>query len=106
MYFFFLVYFAAADKTIRIWNVSDGKQVAMLEGHTAGLSDVAWSSDSKYLCSGSDDTTIKIWDAEKVKCGLQFNSFFLLLVILIFVLVWRSFENIERPHSLRVLCEL
>lgn len=56
---------ASADKTIKIWNMADGKLVTTLEGHTGGLSDVSWSSDSKYLCSGSDDTTIKIWDAEK-----------------------------------------
>jgi len=27
-----------------------------------GISDISWSSDSRYICSASDDTTIKIWD--------------------------------------------
>jgi len=46
---------AAADKTIKIWNAIDGRYERTLTGHTLGISDVSWSSDSKYLCSGSDD---------------------------------------------------
>ena len=30
-----------------------------------GVSDVAWSSDSRYLCSGSDDKTVKLWDVNE-----------------------------------------
>lgn len=31
-----------------------------------GLSDVAWSTDSKLLCSASDDKTLKIWEFSSV----------------------------------------
>lgn len=31
-----------------------------------GISDVAWSQDSKYLVSASDDKTCKIWEAATV----------------------------------------
>jgi len=34
----------------------------VLTGHTEGISDIAWASDSRYICSGSDDKSIKIWD--------------------------------------------
>lgn len=44
----------------------DGKYEATLEGHTQGLSDVAWSSDSQNLCSASDDRTIRIWSLATV----------------------------------------
>lgn len=36
--------------------------------HTGqGVSDVAWSSDSRYICSGSDDKTVKVWDVNEVR---------------------------------------
>lgn len=45
----------------------DGKYEATLEGHTQGISDIAWSSDSQNLCSASDDRTIRIWSLATVK---------------------------------------
>lgn len=57
----------AADGTIKVWGALDGKLDQTLEGHTKGISDVAWSSDSRYLCSASDDKTLKIWDVNTVR---------------------------------------
>lgn len=31
-----------------------------------GISDLAWSCDSKYIATASDDNTVKIWDAATV----------------------------------------
>jgi WD40 repeat protein len=37
--------------------------VADLHGHNGGVSSVSWNVDGSKIASGSDDTTIKIWDA-------------------------------------------
>ncbi len=52
---------ASADKTARVWRVSDGECVATLAGHAAGISDVAWSAGSDYLATASDDKTLGLW---------------------------------------------
>jgi len=39
--------------------------VGLLEGHTGGVSSVAWSSDGKRILTGSYDKTAKVWDADK-----------------------------------------
>lgn len=57
----------AADKMIKIWSVFTGQIVRTLLGHSEGLSDIAWSGDSKYLASASDDKTIRIWDVDHVR---------------------------------------
>ena len=33
-----------------------------------GISDVAWSADSKFLVSASDDKTLKIWEFQTGRC--------------------------------------
>ncbi|VDQ14880.1 unnamed protein product [Trichobilharzia regenti] len=33
-----------------------------------GISDVSWSYDSRFLCSSSDDKTLKLWDLVTGKC--------------------------------------
>lgn len=38
-----------------------------LRGHERGVSDVAWSPDSRFLASASDDLTIAIWRPEREK---------------------------------------
>ena len=54
------------DKVVKIWSPYTGELIRNLNGHTKGLSDIAWSSDSVYLASASDDQTIRIWDVDSV----------------------------------------
>ncbi len=49
------------DKTIKIWQLSTGKDICTLREHSAAVKSVAFSADGQMLVSCSWDRTIKIW---------------------------------------------
>jgi COMPASS component SWD3 len=82
---------ASADRSVRVWRLSsstssesdpasscaDGvadaagpREVSAPGGlqHTSGVNDVAWSPLGNYLASASDDTVVRLWDAETGAC--------------------------------------
>jgi len=56
---------ASADKTVRLWAVESGKELATLRGHTDYVASVAFHPDGKTLVTGSYDHTVKLWSIEK-----------------------------------------
>jgi F-box and WD-40 domain protein MET30 len=54
------------DNTLRVWDVTSGKEVNTLFGHIEGIWAVA--ADKLRVVSGSHDRTIKIWERETGNC--------------------------------------
>ena len=55
------------DKTIKLWDVTTGKEEATLKGHTSMVYAVAYSPDGKTLASGGWDGAVMLWDVKTGK---------------------------------------
>lgn len=61
--------FGPRQPEIKLWDVSTGKEILVLTGHTQDVKSVSLSPDSKLLASGSSDKTIKLWYLNDLKAG-------------------------------------
>jgi G protein beta subunit-like protein len=54
--------------TRRIWDIPslNANPVATLEGHTANVTALAYSAKGKWIVTGSEDGTVKVWDTRWV----------------------------------------
>ena len=53
---------ASSDETVRLWKNTVKGQHSVINGHSAPIRSVDFSSDSKYLLTGSNDKIIKIFN--------------------------------------------
>lgn len=63
-------YFASAglDKTIKIWDVTNGICVKNMIGHSKFINCISCSYNGKYIASAGYDENIKIWDVNSCQC--------------------------------------
>ncbi|PYP84488.1 MAG: hypothetical protein DMF61_19980 [Blastocatellia bacterium AA13] len=63
-----------ADRTVELWDVRTGRRLSAFEGHDLPVTSVAFSPDNRYVVSGSDDNTARIWSVEAKKLLAQLVS--------------------------------
>ena len=64
---------ASAQRSIRLWDVNTGAEVARLEGHEFLVAALAVMPDGR-LVSGSYDKTIRLWDTSTAKESVKLEA--------------------------------
>ncbi len=62
----------SCDGTLKLWEISSGREIRTFAGHPDEVNSVAFSPDGRYALSGSRDTTLKLWE---VSTGQEVRSF-------------------------------
>ena len=69
------------DSTVRCWDIASGNCLGTLKGHlkpvraltslsTVTTGGIGWGrpQEKHYVASGSDDTTVRVWDTQSLRC--------------------------------------
>jgi len=60
---------AGADNgLVHLWDTNSGKIIGLYQGHTRGsaVHSVAFNQDSRAMCSGAADCSVRVWDLTEV----------------------------------------
>ncbi|KAK9866498.1 hypothetical protein WJX84_004408 [Apatococcus fuscideae] len=63
-----LILSGAYDKTIRVWQASNGRLLRTLNGHRSGVRALTVAVDGNRFYSASSDNTIRVWDMRRWVC--------------------------------------
>jgi WD40 repeat protein len=53
---------SAEDGSVQLWETVSGRKRRTFTGHGQPIRSMAFSADGRRLATGSDDTTVLIWD--------------------------------------------
>jgi len=56
------IFSGSSDRTIRKWQLIDGKEVFVLRGHTHSVRSICVSPNERHLVSASSDYSVRIWN--------------------------------------------
>lgn len=59
---------ASGDSTIRIWSITSGACLRLLEGHTNSVLRVVFATRGTQLLSSGSDGLVKLWSLKKGEC--------------------------------------
>jgi hypothetical protein len=62
------------DRSIRLWNADNGKEIARFTGHNDVVVALAFMPDGRTLVSGSHDRTVRLWEVSTGKERMQFTG--------------------------------
>jgi len=62
----------SGDATMKLWEVSTGREIRTFSGHTGQIAAVTISPDGRYALSGSGDATVKLWE---LSSGREIRTF-------------------------------
>ncbi len=60
------------DGTVRLWDVCTGSHLRTYTGHTGRVNGIVFSKDGKTLVTGSDDSSILLWDLHQTLTELDY----------------------------------
>src|SRR5262249_55739900 len=66
---------AAADRTVKLWNVATGQRFRTLSDATAELYAVVFGPDSKTVFAGGVDRSIRAWSVSESDAQLTNSAF-------------------------------
>ena len=64
-----------SGKNIELWDVKSASRTSILKGHERSGYGIGFSHDGKYLISGSNDQTFKLWNLENSTCTLTYHGY-------------------------------
>lgn len=65
---------SAQARSVRLWETATGRAMGELQGHTADVNTVAWSSDGRLALTGGEDKRILVWEIATGKCLLAMDG--------------------------------